>query len=451
MATATTPAPSGKNPLWGIDSQTGVEIRVPVIGLTGDYASGKTLWALSIAPGNQRTRLYDFELSSRTYAGLDFDLVDVSARLQEKYPTGYNPADLYRWWRDDIKKIESGKFAVIGCDPITDIESGLVDYVAKNYAQYNFKNEAAFVKTGGIFWSRVQEEWKRTLADLASRCETFAFTAHLRSVWMNGQPTSKKEPKGKSTLMELCSLYLWLDRDADKDGKQPMKPRLKQKLKDRMSRTAINPETYEPELAPYLPPAMPECTPAKVREYFQKPANYNSLKKAERVVKESWSEEEKLRLEASIAEKKAEAEATALERLDRQAELREKAERAKAAEKFTANQDESAKVKAEKEAARTVEAAKAKPVEPEKPVETPDAEQDDCPFDTKPSANSNGKCSTEQSMQVIELAQQLGITGERFDNGIAKRTGGSIAPTDLTTEQADALIGEFKAAIAKKS
>jgi hypothetical protein len=403
-------------------------VRIPVIGVTGKYQSGKTLFALSIAPGQKRTRVYDFELSASGYRGLDFDYVDVPATMRGLFgQKEYRPIDVFRWWQQDVLAIQPGSYAVIVADPITDIESGLVDFVASEYAKHGFSSEKSFVITGGIFWSKVREHWKRLLADLASRCETFIFTAHLKKDWVNGKPTSKDKPGGKTTLLELASLYLWLDRSPDpKTGKVSAKPRCHKKLKDRLSYTSFDQQTMEPVILPYLPPAFDDCSPSKIREYVQKPADYGKLKTNERVVEEAVSEIDKLEIERQIAQAKADAEASALERLTRQAELRQMSETKAAAAPQPID------VSSQQKAAETVKAAVEKPEEPPFDLDEPEAESH--------GITPDGKCTPEQAAQLVELKQRLGLSLERFEQGIAKHTGGSTNPLDLTRDRAAEII-----------
>jgi len=410
-----------KTGVWGVNSH-GEEVTIPVLGVTGKFQSGKTLFCLSIAPGGNRTRCYDFELSAAGYRGLGYDYVDVPAEMRKQWgEKEYKPIDMFRWWRQDILAIEPGKYEVIAVDPITDIESGIVDYVTADYASYGFSSSKAFVATGGIFWKAVKEFQKRLLADLASRCEVFAFTSHLRRDWVNGKPTRKEKPGGKVTLMELASLYLWLEREPDEHGKVPAKPNCRMKLKDRVSYTSFDPETMEPVIAPYLPPAFKECTPNQIRSYLAKPADYAKLKPNERVKPDDPpSEIERLELEREIADAKAKAEETALERLQRQAEL--KAMQGNGNGGQPDNVDQS----------RT-----------EKQTTKPEPEPE-------PSAPQPEKCSDEQVVRLVELKDAMELTLPQFQKGIARHTGGSTNPADLTAEQATEIIAKLEAMLAKK-
>ena len=151
MATAEAPTKSG---LWdGMD--------VEVLGVTGEYNSGKTLFVLSIDPEN--TRYYDFEKSGGGYAeSLGATRIDVPAAMQQLMPGGYRARDLFAWWIKDIRKIQPGEYAVIATDTIGDIESGLADYVKHTqYSEYGFKTAENFESMGGVFWAAVKSFGRR--------------------------------------------------------------------------------------------------------------------------------------------------------------------------------------------------------------------------------------------------------------------------------------------------
>lgn len=286
-------------------------VSIDVLGVTGAYASGKTLFVCSIDPA--RTRLYDFEKSAGAYTGLGIDRVDVPSVLLEKYPKTYSPRQLFEWWYADIKAIEPGRYTVIAGDPISDIEDGMVDWVKARHKEWGFKTEDAFVSTGGIFWSKVRSEWKRVLADLSSRCQTFAFTTHLKFVWKYGKPTNQQTPKGKTTLMELASLFLFLERDSSS-----LVPSATV-LKSRLAVTSVR--DGEINVVPALPPRIAVATPKQVREYIVNPPNYAALTVEEMEQEKQLSEADRLEMEAQIAADKRAAEEMALQAAQTQAKI----------------------------------------------------------------------------------------------------------------------------------
>ncbi len=291
-------------------------VKIGVIGLTGEFASGKTIFGVSISPGPS-TRVYDMEDSSGTYAALGFDRVDVSGEMVRRFPKGYKPIDLFQWWLESVRAIPAGKFKVIMLDPVSEVESGLVEYVKTHPEQFGF-TASQFAKSSGLMWGAVKDYWKAILADVAARCETFVFTSHLRNVWKGGAPTGKREAKGKETLMELASLYLHMDRRADSKGNVPDVPAANV-LKNRLAQHAF--VDGELKWIDLLPPRLPRATPAAIREYIKTPPDYAKLKPAERVIEDKETEGEIEAMKLARAEAERDAEALRNDRMNRAAAI----------------------------------------------------------------------------------------------------------------------------------
>lgn len=292
--------------------------KLPVVGVTGEYKAGKTLFVLTIDPG--RTLYYDTEKSGETYdsLGLGFRRVDVFSEMLKKHSKGYKPVDLFLWWLDHVRGVQPGAYTVVALDTVSEIESGLADWVAKN-PQHFGHTAAQYQKMQGVFWGDVKEYWKSILSDLASRCQTFAFTSHLKDKWNNAGPTGKRIPKGKETLMELASLYLLLDRKADAQGKEPTQPAatvLKSRLVNRVG--GANPLDFT--LIPTLPARLPVATPAAIRQYMLAPAGARAATAEELAPEERLSDDDRLRLQAEIATAQRDTEAFRLEQQGRKAE-----------------------------------------------------------------------------------------------------------------------------------
>ncbi len=375
---------------------------IPVIGLTGEYASGKTLFALTIAPG-RRTRVYDLEKSSASYEDLGCDRIDVPDKMLEiTNGKGASPEQTFLWWRDHVRTIEPGQFDVIVLDPVSEIEQGLYDFVSNNPGLFN-KTKAQYLKSSAMIWGDVKDYWKRILSELAARCQTFAFIAHLKSVWVDNKPTNKKAPKGKSTLEELASLYLWMERKPNARGEVPAVPSAVVK-KGRLLHTRIDPETGEIRMVPALPPRLPVATPAAIRRYMLTPPDPEKLKPEELAPEEKLSEEDMLELRARVAEAE-------VERLRLEAEASGKPTPKPAREAPQANGQ--AKQKGEPSAAQ--------------PTEQPP-----------------GKATEEHLARLAELRDALFARTEPDDpkavwSGILKKRH-VVSARDLTQEQADALI-----------
>jgi hypothetical protein len=291
---------------------------IPIIGATGEHASGKTLFSLTIAPG-PATRSYDWEKSNETYPGLKFDRIDVPAELLKIHRNGYKPIDAFTWWWNHIKQIPTGKFRVIALDPASDIESGATDWVRANPAYFS-RTPAQYQKIPALMLGDMKELWKIILADLASRCETFVFTVHMGDIWSDNKPTGKRKPKGKSTLMELASLFLKMERKPDAQGNYPEKPSATV-LKSRLTHMTIYDDpSIEPVIVPALPPRLPVATPAAIRKYLLAPPDYKHLQHDELAPEETLSDDDRAAMTLQTAEAQRDAEQLRLERFTREQE-----------------------------------------------------------------------------------------------------------------------------------
>ena len=305
-------APPVAPPLW--------PVKLPVVGVTGEYKAGKSLFLVTIAPLPGATLAYDTEKSLESYEGLGlgFERVDVFKAMLARHPKGYKPVDLFLWWLEAIRLIPPAKYRVIALDVVSEIESGLVDWVSKNAPHFGHTT-AQYQKMEGIFWGDVKEYWKSILSDLASRCETFAFSSHLKDKWTKAGPTGKRIPKGKETLMELASLYLMLERKPNQAGQEPDKP-AGLVLKSRLVSKRPGSGAGEIDLVPTLPARIPIATPHAIRQYMIDPAGARAAKPEELAPAEVMGDDERLRLQAEIATAQRDTEAYRLEQQGRKEE-----------------------------------------------------------------------------------------------------------------------------------
>lgn len=273
-------------------------MKIEVLGLGGEYESGKTLFGLSICPEVGATRYYDFEKSGATYEGLGAVRVDVPAEMLKRFPNGdHKPIDVFKWWRQDVRSLRPDQYRVILCDTANDLELGLVDYVMANPREFG-RTPNQYWKMKGLAWGDAKSLLKNVLTDLASRCECFAFTSHMGFVWKGDAPTQERKVKGKETFMELSSLYLVLERRVDETGVKQAVPSARL-LKSRLAKTEIlNGNVIA---RPCLPPRIPQATPQAIREYIDNPPNYADLKEEEKAPPEKMSRDERLKLRAEIA------------------------------------------------------------------------------------------------------------------------------------------------------
>lgn len=302
-----------KFPLWG-------DVEIEVIVGTGHFSSGKSLFGLTICPGSQ-TLVYDNEGSNTTYRSFGFDHVDMAKTLISLYPTGYTSEHRYKWWKQDaITKGKTGQYRVLMVDPFSEIEQGLARYVENNPQVFGYTANQ-FKLSSGLFWGCVKDALKADLDLLRTYYETIYLTVHMRQEFKGGKPTKKMEPKGKTTLMELASLFLEFSRKPDPAGVIRPEPSATV-LKSRLSHISIKPDGGF-DILPILPPRIPTATPAEIRRYIATPANYNRLKKDEKLVTEVMSDEERLVLESQIAEDNRAAQEAELAKAERMAQAAE--------------------------------------------------------------------------------------------------------------------------------
>lgn len=477
--TVTYELPSGR--LWP-NTPSGAELAIEVFGATGDYKAGKTLLGLSIAPGvhpeghefagKPRTLYLDFEKSGGTYGGTGckrIDIPDVMLKLYTNEQSGrietYGPLDIFEWFLQLVDHLLPRQFDVIMADPITDLEGGLVGYVRK-YCKNFGMTEAQMSKAGGLLWGAVKDFQKQVLLKLSAKCQTFYFTSHLRSVWEGDRPVrGKKEPKGKETLMELAGLYLWLERQADKEGNVPAVPSAIV-LKERLADTVINADG-KLSIIQLMPPRLPKGTVGAIREYIARPPDYQKLRDDEKVVEEEMSEEDKLRLKESIAHADKEAQEGRLAVLTRQAELQALARRGKLAAPQPADQTAkrqaekaaSEKVKAERDALQAQIDAKQGKVDSEQKeidadmakanagVETMAAETkrlvESQPEEYASASYPNWVITDEQVIELAKLTKELRITKEQLVKILDRVKCKKVR--DLTKDLASKLIDQLKA------
>lgn len=419
------PPPATKQPLWSIP--------IEVLGLTGDFASGKTLFAATICPGPE-TRIYDTEKSAKPYGSLGFERIDIPGEMLKTHPKGYKPIDTFNYWWTDVKLIRPGRFRVIVLDAVSEIESGLVAYVRDNPTQFGF-TAAQFARAQALLWGAVKDFWKAILTDLASRCETFAFTSHLKREFAGDRPTAAKTPKGKETLMELASLYLWLDRTADKKGNVPAAPSATV-IKSRLSAMKVL-ENGLMDIRPALPPRIPIATPASIRFYLDNPPDYDKLKADERVRETEVTEAEIEALKLARAEAERDAAALQLERF-KSASVAAQNRPAPASSQQSAPANVATTNGVNSHAANGINPAEGRMTQP--PAMAPVVSMPAATTNAVVDLNHDG-ITQEQIVAIVELKTRLmalGLTDDQYKAALTKR--GVASAKAFTREQADAFI-----------
>ena len=277
-------------------------IKIPVIGVSGEFGAGKTLFLLSVAESDKPFLYYDMEKSGETYQDLFPNMVriDLPELTAEKYPKGYTEKELFEVWHDHIRSVKAGEYQVICVDTLDALEIGLQEKVDSNYRKYGCDSKQELYAHGRV-WPILKSEWRRILlGEIAVKCESFVFATHLKSVWKNQRPTKDKMPAGKDILMQLASVYLWIKREPNKTV--PTATVLKSRLMVRGSNG---------EFQPVLPERLSQATPEQIRKYIAEPPDYTNLKPWEKVTETTLSEDDKLQLQLEIESVKAEAQTAA--------------------------------------------------------------------------------------------------------------------------------------------
>lgn len=267
-------------------------LPLPVVVVTGEYESGKTLAILTTGHRLDRVLVYDNEESSTIYAQMgNFDRIDLMGELGRANPNGWTNLQFYEAWLRHMRSIEPNKYDVIGIDPIERVEAGLVDWVHKNPSAFGHTSNQ-YSRTTGLFWGDVKDLWGRHILEMTAKAEMVILTAHMRNVYKDGKPVpGKRERKGKDTLSEFATLELTLTR---KPGQiRPSAVVNKTRL---FHGNLSDPDSIKPMFDPWIK----EFTWERIKQYMREGADPKNLQVEP--VDEEAAELEKLRLQATVAE-----------------------------------------------------------------------------------------------------------------------------------------------------
>jgi hypothetical protein len=303
-------------------------MEIEVFGATGEFATGKTILGLSIAPGvhpeghpfagKPRTLYLDLEKSGATYGGTGCLRIDVPAELAKLHGPNYTARQVAEWFNALPSRLKPGQFDVTLVDPLNDIESGEVDLVKSNPAAHGYTANQ-FNASVGLLMAAMKAHWKKLLMSFSNVCKCLFFTTHLRDEFKGGKPSGNREPRGKETLAELASLYLWLERLPDEKGNTSEKPSAIV-LKHRLSDTRIGP-TGELEIVELMPRRIPVATVQEIRRYIANPPNIEKPATGERVIEKPVTEIDLQRMRLATAEAQTAAAQAQTALVDRQREL----------------------------------------------------------------------------------------------------------------------------------
>lgn len=306
-------APSGPQPLW--------PKPIPIIGLTGEFASGKSIFGLTIAPP-EKTVVYDAEKSTLVYHEPSFNFchVDCVAEMNRAGLSWENPVERWTWFKGDIlQRFSTGKFLVAMIDPVKPFEDALFEYIRQVPTDFGLTaNQVS--KSVMLVWAAMKNAWNATLLSLSGKCETLVYTTHMANEFKGGSATGRRKPQGKETLFELATLYLEMQRKPAQ-GRTPDVPSAVI-LKDRISNVRF--VNGKHTVTPLLPPRLPQATPEAIRQYLSNPLDWKKLKDDEQVGAETMTEEERKILELTVQESKVKAEEAAMARLEKERELEER-------------------------------------------------------------------------------------------------------------------------------
>lgn len=302
----------------------GSPMEIEVFGATGEFSTGKTILGLSIAPGvhpighayagQPRTLYLDLEKSGKSYGGTGCQRVDVPAEMTKALGAKWTARQVAEWFNTVPGRVQPGQYDVVVIDPINDIESGEVAIVKANPTDYGY-SKAQLDKSVPLLMAAMKAHYKKLLMGFADVFKTLYFTTHLRDEFKGGMPTSRREPRGKETLAELASLYLWLERE-QKDGSIPSAIVMKHRLSD----TRVN-EAGELEIVELMPRRIPVATVQAIRQYIANPPNTKKPAAGETVVEKEVTELDLQRMRLATAEAEAAAASQQAALVDRQMEL----------------------------------------------------------------------------------------------------------------------------------
>lgn len=295
-----------------------------IVVVTGPYGCGKSTFTLGTGASPDRTLVVDFEKSQTAFADqLGFPYVDMQAELGKQYPTGYKMIDLYNHTIKTIDaKLQPGKFDVLVLDNASPLEDGHLAYVEKNPQEFGHSLNQ-YNSMSGLKWGDVKTKYSQNLTRWGSLVKIIFIVVHLRDKWVGntiqkdayGKPI--QEPKGKETLDQLSSLFVWLEHGPKGiPAGKVLKCRIDRKIfiADPANPPAGVPIDYVSELngepgvvsVPVLPLRLPKCQWSSIREYMRKPADLTNPAPGESLTEKELNDDERLKLRAIISHNESE-------------------------------------------------------------------------------------------------------------------------------------------------
>jgi len=243
---------------------------IPIIRLTGESGSGKTWFgmgsiACQVGTLNPPIVIWDYEAGS-TYYERQFAL----ARHDMTKPS--SPKQAYLEWREHVKAIKPGQYAVAIIDTAEEWEQGLRDYVMENPKEYRYtpgQFADKYGKPSGLYWGAAKGQAKSDLRLLLSKVQIVFVINHLSQVYDDGgiPIKGKKTPKGSQIIGQLATLELWLVGNGQ--GKPPTGHVRKCRL-NILDWSDVD-DYGVPAVKPLLPNTLPIATMNALREYLKQP------------------------------------------------------------------------------------------------------------------------------------------------------------------------------------
>lgn len=426
-----------RKPFWGLVN--GKPLRIRRIGVTGEFASGKSLFIDRIDTRN--TFKIDLEASSDTF-NLPFKkyvcLYDEVHTVNENgIPTAL---ECFRWFDEMLERVKPGEYTVVAVDPINEIQAGCYDWVYSNPGKFG-RTQGQYDKMTAMVWGDVKTYLDMRIGMLTNKIETFAYTVHMGQVWKDGKPVEgKMKAKGSDVFRKMADVFFVLSRPVDpRTGVQPEKPiGIIAPPIGKCRLVHANPDDCD-DAQPILPPVVKDLTANEIRRYILKPPNYSKLDPEQRVPHYELTEDDKLQMQVRIAEAQEEAERLRSERLGKVADAAERNMQRKAesvaSELSKAGIESPTKgiLEGLTEANKTV-----KMEDNGRGPEIPDAEDED----------------RDATLRSTILEQGRDLWGDQVKAGlvkaIEKRSGPGAKLADLTLAQLEELTGALWNALTKR-
>lgn len=295
-----------------------------IVVVTGPYGCGKSTFTLGTGATPERTLVVDFEKSQKSFAEqLPLTYVDMQAKLAQMFPTGYKAINLFDATVQVIDAmLVPDKYDVLVLDNASNLEDGILAYVESHPQEFGHSLNQ-YNSMSGLKWGDVKTKYAQLLTRWVSRCKMIFIVVHLRDKWVGntiqkdayGKPV--QEPKGKETLDQLSSLFVWLEHGPKGvPAAKVLKCRIDRKtfVADPSNPPEHIPTEYLGELngepgvvsIPVLPLRLPKCTWSAIRQYMREPADLADPKPGEMPTEKQLSEDDRLKLRAIISHNESE-------------------------------------------------------------------------------------------------------------------------------------------------